>query len=47
VLHLEYSWQVDTFIMIDGLMLGAAMLSTRSIFVPMILHILWNLYAAW
>ena len=46
-LHYAYSIPVISIIFIDGIFLGAAMLKSRSLVVPILMHISWNLYAIW
>jgi CAAX amino terminal protease family. len=36
-----------TLIFVDGLLLGAARYRTKSVYVPIAMHLLWNLYAIW
>jgi membrane protease YdiL (CAAX protease family) len=45
LIHLEYCLQIQGLIFVEGLLLGAAMLKSRSLYLPMVLHIIWNLYA--
>jgi hypothetical protein len=46
-LHWDYSWQVIFIIFGEGLILGLARWRTGSLYVPIGLHIAWNLYAVW
>ena len=46
-LHYSYSWAVMGVILVDGLMLGLARLTSRSVYPPIVMHILYNLYAVW
>lgn len=46
-LHYEYSWAVLGVILVDGLLLGLARWRTRSVYPPIAMHILYNLYAVW
>ena len=47
VLHYDYSWAVIGVILVDGLLLGLARLTSRSVYPPIVMHILYNLYAVW
>ena len=47
LLHYSYSPEVIGIIFIDGILSGAALLHTRSLIVPIMMHISWNLYAIW
>jgi membrane protease YdiL (CAAX protease family) len=47
LLHYSYTWQVILVIVVDGLLLGLARWRTRSVFPPMVMHALYNLYAIW
>ncbi len=47
VLHVDYSWWVVAIIAVDGLMLGLARWRTGSVYVPIVMHIAYNLYAVW
>jgi membrane protease YdiL (CAAX protease family) len=47
LLHYTYTWAVIAVIVVDGLLLGLARLKTRSVFPPMVMHALYNLYAIW
>jgi CAAX protease family protein len=47
LLHYDYPWWVIGIIFIDGLILGLARWRTKSVFAPIIMHILYNLYAIW
>jgi membrane protease YdiL (CAAX protease family) len=47
LLHYSYGWAVIGVIVIDGLLLGIARWKTRSVFPPMVMHALYNLYAIW
>ena len=46
-LHYDYSWAVMGVILVDGLLLGLARLTSRSVYPPIVMHILYNLYAVW
>lgn len=47
IIHLEYNIPIIALIFVNGLLLGTSLLKTRSIFIPILLHIVWNLYAVW
>jgi membrane protease YdiL (CAAX protease family) len=47
MLHYDYSWAVIGVILVDGLLLGLARLTSRSVWPPVVMHILYNLYAVW
>lgn len=47
LLHVDYSWWVIAIIAVDGLMLGLARWRTGSVYVPIVMHVLYNLYAVW
>ena len=47
VLHYSYSGGVIAIIIAGGLLLGAARVRTGSVWVPVLMHIAWNLYAVW
>lgn len=46
-LHFDYTWQVITMLAVCGILLGLARHTTRSLWTPIAMHILWNLYAVW
>lgn len=46
-LHYAYPWQVIVVIAVDGILLGLARWKTRSVYVPIVMHALYNLYAVW
>lgn len=46
-MHYTYSVPVIAVIFVSGILLGAAMVKSRSLIVPIIMHICWNLYAIW
>jgi membrane protease YdiL (CAAX protease family) len=46
-IHMDYSIAVIAVIFVEGLILGASRINTRSVITPIILHICWNLYAIW
>ena len=45
--HYTYTTAVIFIIFIEGIILGAALINTRSLIVPIVMHIAWNLYAIW
>jgi membrane protease YdiL (CAAX protease family) len=47
LLHYSYGWAVVGVIVVDGLLLGIARWKTRSVFAPIVMHALYNLYAVW
>ena len=47
VLHYDYGPAVIGVIFVDGLLLGLARWRTRSVYPPIVMHILYNLYAIW
>ena len=47
LLHYSYSGGVIALIFGGGLLLGAARWRTGSVVVPILMHIVWNLYAIW
>jgi membrane protease YdiL (CAAX protease family) len=46
-LHYAYAGDVIALIIVCGLLLGAARVRTGSVWVPVLMHIAWNLYAVW
>lgn len=46
-LHYSYGWAVLFVILVDGILLGLARWKTRSVFPPIVMHMLYNLYAIW
>ncbi|HVG26682.1 MAG TPA: CPBP family intramembrane glutamic endopeptidase [Acidobacteriaceae bacterium] len=46
-IHTDYSLSVILVIFVGGLLLGAARYRTGSVLLPIVMHILWNLYAVW
>jgi len=46
-IHYTYPLLVISIIFVDGVILGAALIRSRSLVIPMIMHICWNLYAIW
>lgn len=47
LMHISYTPAVIAVIFAFGLLLGAARLKTKSVYVPIAMHIAWNLYAIW
>lgn len=47
VIHFNYSAGVIALFCLIGILLGMARNQTRSVIPPMLMHILWNLYAIW
>ena len=47
LLHYMYPWWVIAIIFVDGLILGLARWRTGSVIAPIIMHMLYNLYAIW
>jgi membrane protease YdiL (CAAX protease family) len=45
VAHMQYDWRTIVMIFFDGLILGTARHRSRSTFVPMLMHIIANLYS--
>jgi membrane protease YdiL (CAAX protease family) len=46
-LHYAESPAVIALFFVDGVLLGAARHHTRSLYVPIAMHVTWNLYAIW
>jgi membrane protease YdiL (CAAX protease family) len=46
-IHIDYSALVIGILFIAGVLLGAARFRTGSVLAPILMHILWNLYAVW
>jgi membrane protease YdiL (CAAX protease family) len=46
-LHFSDSVFLLFLLLIDGLLLGAARAATKSVWVPVGMHLVWNLYAVW
>lgn len=46
-LHLDYSLAIIVMLVGSGLLLGAARVHTRSVWVPVVMHMIWNLFAIW
>jgi membrane protease YdiL (CAAX protease family) len=47
MLHYDYGLAVLGIIFVDGLLLGLARWRTESVYPPIVMHILYNLYAIW
>ena len=47
VIHYTYSPGVIALLIFDGLLLGMARLKTNSVITPILMHVMWNLYAVW
>jgi membrane protease YdiL (CAAX protease family) len=47
LLHYTYDWTVIAIIVVDGVLLGVARWQSRSIYPPIAMHMLYNLYAIW
>jgi membrane protease YdiL (CAAX protease family) len=47
LVHVQYSAVVIAIIFVSGLVLGLARWRSGSIFLPVAMHMLWNLYAIW
>jgi membrane protease YdiL (CAAX protease family) len=47
LLHFDYPWAIQLMLAVGGLLLGAARRATKSVWVPVAMHIVWNLYAIW
>ena len=47
VIHYTYPLPVIGVIFVEGLLLGAAVIKSKSLIVPIVMHICWNLYAIW
>jgi membrane protease YdiL (CAAX protease family) len=47
VVHFSYSPSVIAVIFVAGLLLGIARLQSKSVIIPMLMHITWNLFAVW
>ncbi len=46
-MHYTYSAGMIAVIFVAGWLLGAARLQSKSVIVPILMHIVWNLYAVW
>ena len=47
LMHMSYTPGVIAVIFVFGVLLGAARWKTKSLYVPIAMHIAWNLYAIW
>ena len=47
LMHQAYTPGVIAVIFVYGLLLGAARWKTKSVYVPIAMHLVWNLYAIW
>jgi membrane protease YdiL (CAAX protease family) len=47
LIHIQYSATVIAIIFVSGLVLGAARWRSGSLFLPIVMHMLWNIYAVW
>lgn len=47
VAHYMYPWWVIAIIFVDGVILGLARWRTGSVIAPIVMHMLYNLYAIW
>ncbi|HET7463662.1 MAG TPA: CPBP family intramembrane glutamic endopeptidase [Longimicrobium sp.] len=45
--HVDYALPIILLLFGSGLLLGAARVHTRSVWVPVAMHVIWNLYAIW
>lgn len=46
-LHVQYAPWIIALLAVDGVLLGVARLRSGSVYVPIAMHVLWNLYAVW
>ena len=46
-MHVDYSAGVIALLFVAGVLLGTARFRTKSVIVPVLMHITWNLYAVW
>jgi membrane protease YdiL (CAAX protease family) len=46
-IHIDYSAVVIGILFVAGVLLGVARFRTGSVLAPILMHILWNLYAVW
>jgi membrane protease YdiL (CAAX protease family) len=44
-MHYRYDWKTVSLIFLDGVILGAARYQSRSIYVPIVMHVLGNLFS--
>jgi membrane protease YdiL (CAAX protease family) len=47
LLHYTYTWTIILVVLVDGILLGMARWKTRSVYVPIVMHALYNFYAIW
>ena len=47
MIHYTYTPGVIALLVFDGLLLGTARWQTRSVITPILMHVVWNLYAVW
>lgn len=47
LIHVQYDWRGMAFVMLSGVLYGLARLHSRSVWVPMLLHVLNNSLAVW
>jgi membrane protease YdiL (CAAX protease family) len=45
--HYTYTPGVIALLMFAGMLLGLARLKTKSVITPILMHMMWNLYAVW
>ena len=47
LIHIDYEWSVIGLLFLNGILLTLSLWQSRSLLVPIVLHMLWNLYAIW
>ncbi|MFT3910892.1 MAG: CPBP family intramembrane metalloprotease [Ferruginibacter sp.] len=47
LIHIDYTIGIKVLIFFNGILLGLSLYNSRSLVVPVILHIIWNLYSVW
>jgi membrane protease YdiL (CAAX protease family) len=47
LLHVQYTPAVLAVLAVDGVLLGLARYQSKSILPPILMHVVWNLYAIW
>ena len=47
LIHIQYDWRGMAFVMLSGTLYGVARVHSRSVYVPMLLHMLNNSLAVW